>query len=113
MTTSFLARSSSKPTPYNVLIESDGAAVGVHCDCEAGARAQYCKHKAAVILGQPSVLFDSSQAPELARTSSTLRATPLFGIVSQIAELEALLAETKGQIASLKKAAARSMKEGS
>ncbi|MFH1820855.1 MAG: hypothetical protein ABH852_00210 [Methanobacteriota archaeon] len=111
MKASFLARSSSKPTPYHVVIEFDGAAVAVHCDCEAGARAQYCKHKAAVILGHPSMLFDSSQSPELARTSSMLRTTPLFSIVSQIAELEALLEKTKGQITSLKKAAARSMKE--
>jgi uncharacterized Zn finger protein len=111
MTTSFLARSSSKPTPYHVVVQSDGAAVTVHCDCEAGARGQYCKHKAAVVLGQSSVLFDGSQEAELARTCSVLRATPLFGIVSEIAELDALLERTKGRIASLKKAAARSMKE--
>jgi hypothetical protein len=111
MTTSFLAQSSSKPTPYHVVVQSDGAAVAILCDCEAGARGQYCKHKAAVVLGQSSILFDTSQEPELARVSSVLRTTPLFGIVSQIAELDAHLEKTKGQIASLKKAAARSMKE--
>lgn len=111
MITSFLARSSSKPTPYHVVVQFDGGAVTVHCDCEAGTRGQYCKHKAAIILGQCSVLFDGSQAPELASVSSFLRATPLFQIVSDIAELDALVEKTKSTIASLKKAAARSMKE--
>lgn len=65
MKATLLAKSSSG-NPYEVQFASDGNSLRIFCHCKAGILQQMCKHKAALLQGDISMLFKPEQATLLA-----------------------------------------------
>lgn len=58
---------SSGSEPYGIYCEVDGDRTVLTCDCKAGAFGNFCKHKAKVIVGDDSCLFDESEREKFNR----------------------------------------------
>lgn len=103
MKTILLAKSSSGES-YQVEFLVDGNSVRVLCHCQAGVLHMMCKHKLALLHGDKTMLFDSTQAHLL----SELHTQPQFAnLKSQLGEFEKKLKEievAKGALAKNEKA---------
>ena len=54
-------KAGSRKRPYRIEVLRQGDKVSVFCDCPAGALGRFCKHKAAVVSGDPSFLADADE----------------------------------------------------
>jgi hypothetical protein len=89
MKTILLAKSSSGES-YQVEFLADGNSLRVFCHCQAGVVQMMCKHKLALLRGEKTMLFDSTQAPLL----SEIHALPQFAnLKSRLDEFEKRLKE--------------------
>lgn len=64
MKVALLAKSSSGES-YEVEFSAQDSDIRIFCHCQAGVLHRMCKHKQALIEGDVSMLFDSSQTPLL------------------------------------------------
>jgi hypothetical protein len=103
MKVTLLAKSSSGES-YQVEFLVDGDSVRVFCHCQAGVLQQMCKHKLALLQGDASMLFDSTQVSVL----SEIHAWSQFAnLKARLIEFEKRLKEievTKGMLLKSEKA---------
>lgn len=94
-----LAKSSSGE-PYNVEFMLVGNSIRIFCHCPAGVTQQVCKHKLGLIKGDTEMLFDPTQAEELAE----IQTAPEFAkLRERVDEFEKRMSEIEAAKSALTK----------
>jgi hypothetical protein len=88
MTIVVMARSSSQPEPYSVTFSTDDKLLAIRCACPAGELSQLCKHKLALLQGDESILFDSSQRDQLTTALGWVRSTSIPSLLDELKQAE-------------------------
>lgn len=104
----FLVQGSSS-APYEVTIEKDGDILRAFCDCPAGNKGQYCKHRFSLLEGSDKAVVggDTSIISELPKM---LIGTDVGLAIDALAGEEAELAKIKKRVTAAKKAVAVAMR---
>ena len=94
--------------PYVVIIERNGSNLRATCDCAAGVKGQYCKHRFSLFKGSDAGVVGGDrdkirELPALVSGTDVERAMHLLA-VAEVAELEA-----KKEVSLAKQAVARAM----
>ncbi|MBV1863985.1 MAG: hypothetical protein KUG74_06055 [Rhodobacteraceae bacterium] len=94
--------------PYVVIISREGNNLTASCDCPAGNKKQYCKHRFELFKGSSKGLVGGdldkvSEIPEL------LNGTDVEAEIMALNILEGELAEVKKKVSAAKKAVAKAM----
>lgn len=107
------ARASSRKRPYRIEVLGQGGKVSVFCDCPAGALGRFCKHKAAVVSGDDTILAlpDEEQAAWKA-ACRLLSESALPAKLMELRDAEKDPETSKQEIKSLKIRISRLMQDG-
>lgn len=104
---------SSRKRPYRIEVLGQTDKVSVFCDCPAGALGRFCKHKAAVVAGDDSVLaLPEAEKEEWAAACRLLAASSLPAKLMELKDAEKDAGVSKQQIKSLKLRISRLMQDG-
>ncbi len=107
------AKASSRKRPYRIEVLGQGSKVSVFCDCPAGALGRFCKHKAAVVRGDDTILAlpnEEQQAWKAAR--ELLRESTLPAKLMELRDAEKDPETSKQEIKALKFRISRLMQDG-
>lgn len=103
----------SRARPYRIEVLGQGDKVSVFCDCPAGALGRFCKHKAAVISGDQSLLASPDEETEAWKAACQLLAdSTLPAKLMELRDAERDPETSKQQIKSLKLRLSRQMQDG-
>lgn len=106
-------KASSRKRPYRIEVLGQKDKVSVFCDCPAGALGRFCKHKAAVVSGDDSLLaLPEEEAEEWAAAGKLLALSSLPGKLMELRDAEKDPATDKQKIKSLKLRISRLMQDG-
>lgn len=107
-----LLKSSSQLEPYEITTISDVRALSVHCTCPAGELGKYCKHKAAMVLGDAGALYGDDQSERFAEAQKLIVASPLPTLFAEIADAERKAVAAAAFAKKAKKHVAKAMNQG-
>ena len=106
-TKEFGARSSDGVSTYAVIVEWDGSALHVTCDCRAGELGGWCRHKDGLLKGDNKILVVDDDLTEILQW---VKASPIHSAMSDIdaaaaqqKEAEAVLKKAKERVAALRR----------
>lgn len=103
----------SRTRPYRIEVLGQDSKVSVFCDCPAGALGRFCKHKAAVVSGDDSLLAARDEEQEAWQAAGRLLAeSALPAKLMELRDAEKDPETSKQQIKSLKVRISRLMQEG-
>ena len=106
-------KASSRKRPYRIEVLGQGDKISVFCDCPAGALGRFCKHKAAVVSGDPSLLAAAEEEKEeWAATQSLLSESTLPAKLMELRDAESGPDSDKQKIKSMKMRISRLMQDG-
>lgn len=106
-------RASSRKRPYRIEVLGQDDKVSVFCDCPAGALGRFCKHKAAVVAGDDSLLATpDDEQEEWAAARKWLDRSSLPAKLMELRDAEKDPQTSKQQIKSLKLRISRLMQDG-
>ena len=91
---------SSSGDPYVAEVNTDDGTVRVLCGCAAGSLGQMCKHKAAIIEGDLTMLSDPDLEPLFTAAHEALSKSP---VATKYHEMQEALAGIEREMAALKK----------
>lgn len=106
-------QASTRKRPYCVEVLGQGEKVSIFCDCPAGALGRFCKHKAAIVKGDASLLAaadDEQEAWDTAR--ALLGKSSLPAKLMELRDAEAATPVDKQKIKSMKIRISRMMQDG-
>ena len=112
METTILVKSSSSDEPYAVVVSSTQIGLFVYCDCPAGEWGKYCKHKAAIVLGDEKILYDEEQFDNFLKAKEWIFTSNYPELIAELQTLERKAEEAKKMVKNQKERIARLMKEG-
>lgn len=103
--------------PHSVdLVFDNKTGISVHCSCQAGDSGQCCKHKTAVISGDASLLFDSSQNSSWSEVKKIFKESNLYeaynNYLKQLHEIETEENKVKTKKKNLKAQFAQRLRDG-
>lgn len=103
--------------PHSVdLVFDNQTGISVHCSCQAGDSAQCCKHKTALISGDASLLFDSSQNSSWSEIKKIFKESNLYeaynNYLKQLHEIETEENKVKTKKKNLKAQFAQRLRDG-
>jgi uncharacterized Zn finger protein len=107
-----LIASSSQPEPYEVIVSVESAALAIRCTCPAGEWGKYCKHKAAVVLGDSTALYGDDQSERFEQARKWIVESSLPKLFAEIADAEKKAAAATAFAKKTKETVAKSMNEG-
>lgn len=107
-----LVKSSSSNKPYTVVVSSKETGLSVSCDCPAGKRGKYCKHKAAIILADDKILYDEDQRDSFNVVKKWLSQSAYLSLTQELQLYEKELEVVKKNVSRQKEKIARLMREG-
>src|SRR5579871_3989502 len=87
---------------YEVIISKSGNKLIVTCTCEAAKNGMFCKHRAAIFLGDSDSVVDDKKSVQL--IPAFISDTSEFVMLKQINELEEFIEKQKKELAKMKKA---------
>ena len=106
-------KASSRKRPYRIEVLGQKDKVSVFCDCPAGALGRFCKHKAAVASGDPSLLAAAAEEKEeWAAAQALLSASSLPAKLMELRDAESAPEADKQKIKSMKMRISRLMQDG-
>lgn len=103
--------------PHSVdLVFDNKTGISVHCSCHAGTSDHCCKHKTAVISGDASLLFDSSQNSSWSEVKKIFKESNLYDAyndyLKQLHEIETEETKVKTKKKNLKAQFAQQLRDG-
>jgi len=98
----------SSPEPYRVIFELEGTTLNAFCDCPAGKKRQYCKHRFGIMRGEEKGVV-SNNIQQVAIIPSWLPGTDVESALSQLAKAEHEFSEAKKRVSGAKRDLARAM----
>lgn len=104
--------SSSQPEPYEVSVTVESDALAIRCTCPAGEWGKYCKHKAAVVLGDSTALYGDEQVERFEQARKWIVASTLPTLFAEIADSEKKAAVATALAKKTKEKVAKAMNEG-
>lgn len=107
-----LLKSSSQPDPYEITVVVEAGALSIHCTCPAGKWGKYCKHKAAMVLGDAKYLYSDGQAESFADARKLIVASTLPTLCAEIADAEKKAAAATAFAKKTKEKVAKAMNQG-
>lgn len=103
----------TRTRPYRIEVLGQADKVSVFCDCPAGALGRFCKHKAAVISGNQSLLASPDEEREAWQAACQLLAgSSLPAKLMELRDAERDPETSKQQIKMLKLRLSRQMQDG-
>ena len=99
----------SAAEPYKVIFELDGSNMNAFCNCPAGSKGQYCKHRFGIMRGETKGIVSINSA-DAEIIPSWLPGTDVEEALSQLAEAEHELAKIKKRVSAAKKGIAQAMR---
>lgn len=106
-------KASSRKRPYRIEVLGQNGKVSVFCDCPAGALGRFCKHKAAVVAGDSSLLaLPEEEENAWAEASALMAKSGLPAKLTELRDAEKDPDVGKQQIKSLKLRLSRLMQDG-
>ncbi|NNF51071.1 MAG: hypothetical protein HKN59_01410 [Gammaproteobacteria bacterium] len=106
-------KASSRKRPYRIEVLGQKDKVSVFCDCPAGALGRFCKHKAAVVAGDMSLLaLPEEEKAQWADTRALMSQSTLPAKLDELRAAEKDSEVSKQQIKSLKMRLSRMMQDG-
>ncbi len=104
---------SSRKRPYRIEVLGQDNKVSVFCDCPAGALGRFCKHKAAIVAGDPALLAEpDEEKEEWAAAQKWLAGSSLPAKLMELRDAEKDPETSKQQIKSMKLRISRQMQDG-
>lgn len=104
---------STRKRPYRIEVLGQGDKISVFCDCPAGALGRFCKHKAAVVSGDRSLLATPEEEKEEWTAAQALLAnSALPAKLMALRDAEAATKPDKQKIKSMKMRISRLMQDG-
>lgn len=97
------ARSSDGTSSYSVEFNWDGANLEIFCDCRAGALGRHCRHKEGLILGDKSILMNSSDESALEEILGWVKLSPVAIALAQYRDAEEKLKAAQAAVIAAKK----------
>ncbi len=107
-----LKAKSSSGDSYDVDFVLSEGALYAYCSCKAGAMGSACKHRLALLRGEEEMLFDRSQAKELASVLDWVKQTDFPVLTRQLSDAEEKLGLAQRDLARLKKTVSSAMATG-
>ncbi|MBL6975776.1 MAG: hypothetical protein ISR64_08610 [Deltaproteobacteria bacterium] len=77
---------SSTGDPYTIYCDASGGRVAISCTCQAGELGQMCKHKATVITGDDSLLYDEGQRAAFNEAHAACQATSIPTLYEELSK---------------------------
>ncbi len=106
-------KASSRKRPYRIEVLGQGSKVSVFCDCPAGALGRFCKHKAAVVSGDPALLAEADEEKaEWEASQALLAKSALPGKMMELRDAESHPEKDKQTIKTMKMRISRLMQDG-
>ena len=112
MKTEFEVMSSDGITVYVVSFELDSGKLHIYCNCQAGSRGNWCKHKKQLALGDLSGLRNESQSSEMPKVLEWVRNSKLTQFISEMQVAEDEMQKAKARIDRAKKELEKAAREG-
>jgi uncharacterized Zn finger protein len=112
----FNIKSQTTNDTYSLVVTIADGLLFVTCSCPAGWNDSICKHRVSILKGDPGMLLDPADVMALTRLSelkSLVERTPISQILQDLATRDVELAQLKSRIATLKRALAAAMADGS
>jgi len=100
----------SAAEPYAVVIRREGVNLIATCDCPAGSKRQYCKHRFSIFEGSTKGIVDGDIS-RIGEVAALLRGSDVEAALHKVAEAEDRLKLAKSDVASAKKELAKAMSE--
>lgn len=69
---------------YVVSFEFDSGKLRIYCNCEAGGRSKWCKHKTQLVLGNLSCLRNNAQSSDIQNALEWVENSKLAQLVGEI-----------------------------
>lgn len=111
-----LAKSSSQPEPYSVVVKWSNNKLSALCSCPAGEIGQLCKHKYAVLSNDQAILYDKKQSGQLDKISEWVQASSFPSLLSELEQAEEekdeAIEKAKKKYSTVKHKIARLLSEG-
>lgn len=112
MKTEFEVMSSDGVTVYVVSFELDSGKLYVYCNCQAGSRGNWCRHKKQLALGDLSGLQNESQSSEMPKVLEWVRDSKIAQLISEMHMAEDEMQKAKVRMDRAKKELEKAMREG-
>lgn len=105
---------SSSGDPYTVEVMVEYGSVTIFCDCKAGEWNKVCKHKTAIMTGDPTLLVKRTEAREekLRRVAELIQRTDYAEILADLEESEEAMKKAKNRKQTVKRHLEKRMSEG-
>jgi hypothetical protein len=97
----FRVQSSSGPEVYDVVLSNSAGRIRMTCTCMAGLRNTLCKHRLAILNGDPSGLVHGKDL--VGDAAALIAGTEAERLVGYLAELDGLAAATAAKISAAKR----------
>lgn len=107
-----LARSSSRPEPYDVCFKRENGLLTITCECEGAVHGLACKHRLALAAGNHRMLFDPSKKAELAMAAAWAQSSSLVSLLEEADAATSAVQATKKALTTVKHQIGRSMDAG-
>jgi uncharacterized Zn finger protein len=107
-----LKAKSSSGQPYDVTIEFVGGALAAQCTCKAGVMRRLCKHRIALLQGDASMLYDSTQGGDLNEVMSWVQATAIPPLLARLSDVEKEIERAEKQAKELRKTILEALSTG-
>lgn len=91
----------SQPEPYKILVEYDGARIGMFCSCPAGENGSHCKHRVGLLLGTKDGLVAGED--DVGMLATWLPGTMLEAALAELVAAEQAAEAAKRRLAKAKK----------
>ena len=98
-----LNANSSSGKPYDVVFSFDNGKLSVTCTCKAGTMNTLCKHRIAFLRGDATMLFDPTQADQLATIITWVEKTEIQTLLSELNQAEDLVLSAQKRVKQLRK----------
>lgn len=108
-----LVKSDSSDEPYGVIVSSEEEkGLSIVCDCRGGMNRKICKHKAAIVLGDTTILYDEEQINTFNEVSKWIAKSRYPKMVIELKEAEKELEKLTKTVKSMKANIAKLMSRG-
>jgi hypothetical protein len=97
---------------YVVSFELDSGKFYVYCDCQAGSRGKWCKHKSQLVLGDLSGLRNSAQSIDIPEILKWVKDSNMGQLLSEIQMAEDEMIKAKARMDKARKNLEKLAREG-